>query len=148
MLVRVQDRHDDATAVRRLRRRRARRETLGFGAAETVTLVSATVWLMLNQVAREIAVAMGDDAAKGLRDLFRRLLRRRRRPVVVPPLNAAQLDDVHDRIHKALVEDGLSRRRAQAIADRVFRELTRERSGVAGRPDGVVTRPGADTARR
>jgi hypothetical protein len=47
----------DGRAVRRLARRRRRRETLGFGLGEVVPLVTPVLWIALDEAVRRSADA-------------------------------------------------------------------------------------------
>jgi hypothetical protein len=115
---------DDARALRRLRKNRVREETLGFGVTDAVTLVSGAVWFTLDQAAREFATRAGDNAESGLQALVRTLLRRKAKPVLLPTFSAAQCDLARTRVYDAMIDGGFSKRRATAVADRVFRELS------------------------
>jgi hypothetical protein len=45
---------DDAGALRRLRGRGRRREPLGFGLGEVAALVTPVVWLVVDEIARQV----------------------------------------------------------------------------------------------
>ncbi|MCX4472707.1 hypothetical protein OOK41_20750 [Micromonospora sp. NBC_01655] len=114
---------DDAVVVRRLGRRSRRREPLGFGLGEIVPLVTAVVWLVLDQVAQQAAGSVADRAGTGVRALWRRLFRRRSPAAVVPALTQAQLASVHQQVIEVGVRQGLERERAEAVADAVLARL-------------------------
>ncbi|WP_433342240.1 hypothetical protein [Micromonospora sp. CA-111912] len=114
---------DDAVVVRRLGRRSRRREPLGFGLGEIVPLVTAVVWLVLDQVAQQAAGSVADRAGRGVGALWRRLFRRRSLAVVVPALTPAQLAEVHQQVIEVGVRQGLERERAAAVADAVLARL-------------------------
>jgi hypothetical protein len=109
-------RFDDAVVVRRLRRRH-RRELLGFGPGEAVTLVTAVVWIAVDEAARQAGDATASAAFQGLRVLFRKIFHRKSGPVVVPPFTSAQLGTVHEKIVAGARRSGISGNRAHAIAD-------------------------------
>lgn len=113
----------DAKAVRRLRGRGRRREPLGFGVGDVVVLVTPVVWLALNQAAQRVADVAVDGAAKGMRDLLRRLFRRWRAPVTVPPLTPGQLGEVRRLVLQNARQHGMSERRAAEIANEVVTRL-------------------------
>ncbi|KJK59211.1 hypothetical protein UK12_05595 [Saccharothrix sp. ST-888] len=116
-------RFDDATAVRRLRPQGGRREPLGFGLGEIVTLVTPVVWLALDETAKKLAETASDAAVKGGRAMLRKVLRRPTAPVVVPPLTPAQLAEVRERVLETASHRGLEAARAEAIADAVVARL-------------------------
>ena len=130
-------RFDDDAVVWRLRRRRVRREPLGFGLGEVVLLVTPLVWLVLDQAAQRIAGAAVGGSARWLRALVRRLLRRPPAPVVVPPLTREQLADVRGLIVEAAVQLGIAQKRAAAIADAVVTRLVLAPPSDDVGPDGV-----------
>ncbi|MER5639490.1 hypothetical protein ABT095_21340 [Kitasatospora sp. NPDC002227] len=114
---------DDATVVRRLGRRRQRREPLGFGMGELASLATPVIWLAVNQAAQRFGETAADGAAKGAKAALRRILRRRAAPVVVPALTQAQLAEVHGQILASAAQRGLGETRALAIADAVVARL-------------------------
>lgn len=132
---------DDVAVVRRLRRRGRRREPLGFGLGEVAVLVTAIVWLVVDEAAKCAAGAVVDGTAKRLRGVLRKVFRRRAEPVVVPPLTRDQFADVQQRVLEAAAAAGLSEKRAKAIADAVVASLAlnSKREGSPKPPDGGPT---------
>lgn len=129
---------DDATVVRRLGRRRERREPLGFGLGEVAVLVTPVVWLALDQAARQFGSAAGDSAATSLRAVTRRVLRRggsrqgrrtRTTSPTVPPLTREQLTTVYQCVQDQAARRGLDTERAAVIADAVVARLALTASG-------------------
>lgn len=114
---------DDATVVRRLRRRKSRQDPLGFGLGEVAVLVTPVVWLVLDQTARQFTDIATQSMLARLRALCARVLRRRSQPVVVPALSPEQLDEVHRRVKESAGRHGLDARRAASVADSVVARL-------------------------
>ncbi|MFK0116374.1 hypothetical protein [Streptomyces sp. NPDC090994] len=113
---------DDATAVRRLSGR-GRREPLGFGLGEVAALVTPVVWLVVHQVAQQVAGTVVDSATGRVRSAARRLLRRPAEVVTVPPLTPEQLADVRDAVLETAARRGVEPERAAVIADAVVARL-------------------------
>ncbi len=118
-------RFGDSWALWRLRRARGRDEALGFGAGETATLITAAVWVVLNETAREFGSAAGDGMFAGLRALLRWLLRRKPKRATIPPLTSQQRDKVDEMLKEELKKAKLSDKRVDAIANALFRELSK-----------------------
>ncbi|MFI1198749.1 hypothetical protein ACH4VR_04630 [Streptomyces sp. NPDC020883] len=114
---------DDATVLQRLRRRRRRREPLGFGLDEVAVLVTPVVWLGVDQAAKRIADSAVDGASKGAKAVLRKVSRRPTSPVVVPPLTPAQLGEVRRAMLEMAVQRGLAQEQAVAVADAVVARL-------------------------
>lgn len=121
---------DDAGALRRLRRRGRRREPLGFGLGEVVALVTPVVWLVVDQVARQVSDAAVEGVTERAKAVLRRILRRPPAPVQVPPLTREQLAEVHRQVIETAVRRGLPEERATEIADAVHRRLTLDGPGA------------------
>lgn len=132
---------DDAVVVRRLGGRARSREPLGFGLGEIAVLVTPVVWLVLDQVAKQVADAAMNGAARGTRVLLRKVFGRRAAPVTVPPLTAEQLGEVRSRILETAARRGLDPQLALAIADTVVARLASIPPGEDGQgfgPDRTV----------
>ncbi|MBP2056413.1 hypothetical protein J2Z21_009431 [Streptomyces griseochromogenes] len=116
-------RYSDAEVLARLRRRRQRRDPLGFGFSEVAPLVTPVLWLALDGARKRVADAVVDSAAHGSASLWQRILRRRSKPEVIPVLTRAQQALVKEMVLDAAVEAGLSQQRAKRIADGVVAGL-------------------------
>ncbi|MEU8036898.1 hypothetical protein [Streptosporangium sp. NPDC049078] len=114
---------DDDAVMRRLGRRRGRREPLGFGLGEVAVLVTPVVWLVVDEAARRIGSEAGGSAAKGTKAILRKLLRKRTPAVVVPALTREQLAEVHQQVVETAMKHGLEDSRARLIADAVAGRL-------------------------
>jgi hypothetical protein len=114
---------DDAAVLLRLKRRRRRRDPLGFGLNEIETLVTLVVWKSVDQIIHRIATAAADESAKGMKALLRRIFRRKRPAATVPALTEAQRDQVRELTRTVAVERGLEPERAEEIADAVAETL-------------------------
>ncbi|MFE4020197.1 hypothetical protein ACFXPZ_22770 [Streptomyces sp. NPDC059101] len=77
---------DEDVALRRLWRGGRREDPLGFGLGEVAALVAPVVWVALDGAVRRLGDAAGEGAAKGVRSVARRILRRRSAPTVIPAL--------------------------------------------------------------
>jgi hypothetical protein len=102
--------YSDAEVLARLRGRRRQRDPLGFGLAEVAPLVTPVLWLTLEGARQRLADAVVDGAAHGSASLWRRLLRRRSNPEVIPALTRAQQALVQQMVIEAAAEAGLSLR--------------------------------------
>jgi hypothetical protein len=116
---------DDEQAVRILAGHGDRREPLGFGLAEATGLVTAVVWLVLDQAARRAVDAAADGLVERGRGGLRRLMRR---PSAVlhrelPELDRAQLTAVRAQILKQAATHGIDGRAAVDLADAVVARL-------------------------
>jgi hypothetical protein len=125
-------RFGDSWALWRLRRARGRDEALGFGPGETATLITAVLWIVLNETARGFGSAAGDGIFAGLRALLRWLLRRTPKRVTIPPLTRDQQDKVCDLVREELLKAKLSKGRALAVSNALFRELSKGFAPDAG----------------
>lgn len=116
---------DDEQAVRILGGRGERREPLGFGLAEVTGLVTAVVWLVLDQAARRAVDTATDSAIERSRSGLRRLLRRTpaEPPRLVPEWDRAELAAVRAQIVERAAERGIEDSEAQALADAVVAHL-------------------------
>ncbi|MFF5217489.1 hypothetical protein [Micromonospora sp. NPDC000442] len=129
-------RFDEATVVRRLGRWGGRREPLGFGAGEAAALVTAVVWLAVDQSVRRLGDAATDSLLWRMKALLRRLFRRRAEPATVPALTPEQLGEVRRRVLEVAAQRGLERDRADTIADAVVARLVLGTSDERDRPEG------------
>ncbi len=116
-------RYSDAEVLTRLRRRRQGRDPLGFGVADVVALVTPLLWLTLESARQKLADAAVEGAARGSVSLWRRILRRKAEPEVIPALTREQQAMVRQMVLVAAVEAGLSQGRAKRIADGVVASL-------------------------
>ncbi|MER6362242.1 hypothetical protein [Kitasatospora sp. NPDC001527] len=116
-------RQSDAEVLARLRRRRGDRDPLGFGLADIVPLVAPVLWLTLERARERIAQNLVEGASRGSSTLWRRMLRRRSAPEVIPPLSRDQQRLVHGMVLDAGGEAGLSPDLARRIADGVVAGL-------------------------
>jgi hypothetical protein len=140
---------DDARAVRVLAGSGARREPLGFGLAEAGALVTAVVWLVLDQVARRAVDAAADGVVGRARAGLRRVLRggSAEPPRSLPELDRAQLTRVRAQILRRAAEQGLDDRTAQTLADTVVAHLAVGDAGTEARDDAADdAADAADTA--
>jgi hypothetical protein len=133
--------YSDAEVVARLHRRGHGRDPLGFGVAEVVPLVAPLLWLTLDSARKKLADAVVDGAARGSASLWRRLLRRRSEPAVIPALTREQQVMVRQMVLDASAEAGLSEQRARRIADGVVAGL------VLAEPGGAQGEGGAGAQR-
>ncbi len=117
-------RFDDSWALWRLHRARGHDEALAWGPGETATLITAVVWIALNEAAREFGLAAGDGMFAGLRALLRWLLRRKPKSVTIPPLTRQQQEKVRDMVEEELKKTNLSKK-AVAVANAVFWQLSK-----------------------
>lgn len=120
----------DDRAVRRLARRRQRREPLGFGLGEVVPLVTPVLWMALDEAVRRSA----DDMADGLLAWVLRLLRRVfRRPAPlrpVGPFTQVQLEFIRKRARELALEYGQDRKDAEALAERLVARIILRQGGT------------------
>ncbi|MFI8895735.1 hypothetical protein [Streptomyces paradoxus] len=139
-------RFDDEEAVRVLDGRGPRREPLGFGLAEATALVTAVVWLVLDQVARRALDAAADGLVERGRSGLRRVLRRSATapPRTLPDLDRAQLSLVRTQILRHATERGIDADEATSLADAVVAHLATAELGADGASGSVDAGP-ADT---
>jgi hypothetical protein len=120
----------DDGAVRRLARRRRRREPLGFGLSEVVPLVTPVLWIALDEAVRRSA----DDVADGLlawaRRLLRRVFRRPAPPRPVGPFTQGQLQFLRKRARELALEYGHDRKDAEALAERLVAKIVLRQDGT------------------
>ncbi|MFJ9678034.1 hypothetical protein ACIRP2_08260 [Streptomyces sp. NPDC101194] len=114
---------DDATAVRRLNGHGQRREPLGFGVGEIAVLVTPVAWLALDQAARRIGDIAMERASRESVGALRRLFRRSRPPVMVPPLTREQLAEVKRLVLETAEQRGLAAAQASEVANAVVAGL-------------------------
>ncbi|MEU6865877.1 hypothetical protein ABZ924_21930 [Streptomyces sp. NPDC046876] len=134
---------DDASVVRRLSGG-GRRDPLGFGATEVAALVTPVVWLVLDQVSAAVVGAAVERAGRRSGGWLRRLFRRPLPPAVLPPLDRAQLAEVHKLVVEAATRRGFTAERAAELADAVVAasvlaqpvSAPPEDQGEAGEPAG------------
>jgi hypothetical protein len=113
----------DDTQVARIYSRRARaREPLGYGLETAVAMVVPVLWLVLTEVARNIAGTTVDRVSARVRqEWWRRLTRRGTGtpPAVIPPLTQDQIADVRRKVRERSLAAGIDEDRATALADAV-----------------------------
>lgn len=126
---------DDATIVRRLKRRRRRPDRLGFGINEIETLVTLVAWQAFNQIVKRLTDAAADKSTKGAKALLRKLFRRNRPPATVPVLTEAHRDHVRELARAVAVERGLDDADADAFAEVLADTLIPKRDEPG--PDGA-----------
>jgi hypothetical protein len=114
----------DSWVLWRLRHQRGRSGPLEFGLSEMATLATPVVWITLNEAAHEFGSAAGDRMFAGVRALLCRLLRRKPRPAVIPPLTEEQRQKVRNAVRESLLKKKLSQQRADDIANAVYYELS------------------------
>lgn len=137
---------DEAAAIRRMTRHKARRDPLGFGMGEAVPLVTPVVWLAVSEAARRLGGEAGGGIAAGVKAAARKALRRRAAPVVVPPLTRDQLAMVRQSVVEMAAQRGLSDQRACVIADAVVARLALPAPALDASPDPVAPGdPAGDT---
>lgn len=116
---------DDSWALWCLRRARPRDEPLGFGIDDVTALVTPVIWITVNEVAREVGTTAGDGMFTVLSALLRRLFRRKPKAATIPPLTQQQQDKVAEMVQEQLLKSKLSPRKAEAITNAIFRELSK-----------------------
>ncbi|QDQ09697.1 hypothetical protein [Streptomyces spectabilis] len=113
----------DRQITRVFRRSRARRDPLGFGAAEVLALVAPVVWLVVNEVAQRSAATAVDGASRWGGAWLRRVRRLPDPPTEVPALSCGQLGAVHGKVVERAQASGMEAEAAQALADAVVARL-------------------------
>ncbi|MEV5981839.1 hypothetical protein [Streptomyces sp. NPDC052114] len=113
----------DAQITRVLRRSRARRDPLGFGAAEVVALVAPVVWVVVNEVAQRSAATAVDGASRWGSAWLRRVRRLPDPATEVPALSSGQLADVRRKVVDWARATGMETGAAEALADAVVARL-------------------------
>ncbi|WP_406233300.1 hypothetical protein [Nocardia sp. NBC_01009] len=126
---------DDSAVIQRLNRRRGRRDPLGFGVAEVAALATPVVWLAVDQAAKQLGDAAGDEVSKGAKALVRRLFRRPAGPVEVPALTREQITSVRRHVLELAAQHGLDVEKATALADAVAVRLAAVDGQAAPDPD-------------
>ncbi|GAA2793533.1 hypothetical protein [Saccharopolyspora taberi] len=117
-------RFDDDTVVRRLGRRDRQRDPLGFGLGELAVMVTPVVWLVLDQVVKQVTETAVDSAATGTKNALRKLFGRKRGAAPeVPELTPEQLGEVRQRVLDAALHRGLPQEQAEEVADAVVARL-------------------------
>ncbi|GAB2990630.1 hypothetical protein GCM10023080_065450 [Streptomyces pseudoechinosporeus] len=116
---------DDEQAVRILAGQGERREPLGFGVAEIAGLVTAVVWLVLDQAARRAVDSAVDGVVARGRGGLRRLLRHgpAEPPRALPEWDRAGLTAVRTQILQSAAERGIDGSEAKELADAVVARL-------------------------
>nr|BFE88216.1 hypothetical protein GCM10020093_108170 [Planobispora longispora] len=117
---------DHETAVRRLRRMTSRKEPLGFGLEEITALVTAVVWIALDEALKGAVGAAVETARQRMVKRTRAILGRRDPDPSIPPLTREQLAVVHARVRESAVKLGISEKRAAQIADSLITRLALE----------------------
>ncbi|MFB8115472.1 hypothetical protein ACFC51_06195 [Streptomyces sp. NPDC055962] len=116
-------RFDDATVTRRLSRKDARREPLGFGIGEVAALVTPIVWLVLDGMAQQIATSATNTLTERVTGRMRRLTRRSAPPAVVTELTREQMARVRAQVLAAARQRGFPAERGEELADAVVARL-------------------------
>lgn len=116
----------DGEALRVLHRTKQKREPLGFGFAEAGALVTAIVWVILDQAVRHAVDRTSETVITRGSERFRRLLRRGpaqdpHLPMVV--LEPDELAMVRSQILERAVERGMHQADAEALADSVVARI-------------------------
>jgi hypothetical protein len=133
---------DDTQALRLLTRRGRRRDLLGFGLDEVVTLASPVVWVVVNEAAKRFTNSAITGGAKVTSTGLRRLFGGRTRAVsVVPPLTREQLNDVRTQTVQTALRNGMDQQQANALADCVAGRLA-----LGPQPESGQTPPDEDSA--
>jgi hypothetical protein len=109
----------DERILRRLRRSGGR-DVLGFGTGELVGVLTALLWLAINEGMREATGAATRSGLARLRGWLTRLFRRPRRVVNVPELTPEQLRVVGDLIVASLTDAGMPNSEARIVAELVI----------------------------
>ncbi|MFE9889261.1 hypothetical protein [Streptomyces scopuliridis] len=125
---------DEEIVARRMGRGRSEQDPLGFGLDEVAVLVTPVVWLAVYEAARQLGGQAAIGAARGVRAVGRKIIRRPAAPAVIPALRHEQLREVRELVLKVAAERGLSERRAETIADAVVVRLTLTAQGGQDRP--------------
>jgi hypothetical protein len=131
-------RSGDSWVLWRLRHRQGRTGPLGFGLSEMAALATPVIWITLNEAAREFGSAAGDGMFAGAKALAGRLLRRKPRPAVIPPLTEEQRQKVHAAVRESLLKKKLSEQRADDIANAVYYALS-AKSAAPGKTEADNT---------
>ena len=128
---------DDARLDQALSRRMRRREPLGFGLETVVVLITPVLWATLSEVAKRAAQTAGEGAATRVTRRLRRWTGRRgaAEPLVLPPLDAAQIRQVHRMVLERCNAAGIKDVRAAAVADGVAARLLHAASDEGTAPD-------------
>jgi hypothetical protein len=120
-------------AVRRLTRGRRSREPLAFGFGEVASLATAVAWSAIDQTARDII----DRNASGAGAWLRRIFRRPRRVLRVPPLTREQLAEVRRSVLEIAERERWEAERAVVLADCVVARLVlKPPAGAVGSDPG------------
>lgn len=111
-------------AIKRLRRKKARREPLAFGLDEINVLISAVLWIALDETVRKGANGVSDGVLGRLRGrLSKNPEIKKPEPAFTVP-DKAQLKATHEYVVHHALAAGLSAKRAAALADAVVARLS------------------------
>jgi hypothetical protein len=118
------DGFDDSEVRRRLAAGSGRDQRLGFGLEEAAALISAVVWIGVDQAVRRIVDATADKAGHARHSWWPFSRQSKAEPaVVVPALSVEQLGVVERCVLEAAHAAGLSSDRGARIADSTIRRL-------------------------
>lgn len=133
---------DDATVVRLLGKQRRRGDLLGHGAGATVVMATPVIWVVVNEAAKHFTnstITGGGKVAKvGLRKLFGRS----KTAAVVPALTREQIQQVRTKTVDCAVRQGMSKKRAENLADCLAGRLTLD--APSSTDDSGHVRPSGD----
>ena len=132
-------RFDEDEAARRFSRRARGDQTLGFGMAEAVVLVTPVVWTAVHETVAKMADAATDSILARARSAIRRMLRRRKPAAPLPRFGSAELAEVRRRVLELAQETGLKPNRATLLADSVVGRLAL--IGTTGGAHGAGEQP-------
>ncbi|MBE1592315.1 hypothetical protein ACFPOI_16890 [Nonomuraea angiospora] len=111
-------------AIKRLRRRKAGREPLGFGLEEINVLISGVVWIALDEMVRNGATRVSDGVFGRLRGrLSKKPEITAPEPVFTMP-DKAQRQAIHEYVEHYALAEGLPAKRAASLADAVVARLS------------------------
>lgn len=114
---------DDAAVVRSLARGGKADKMLGFGLDDVTVVVTAAVWLVLNQAAQRAANSSLDKFLLGLQRLVRKVFRRPAVATMMPPLTDDQLTAVWNLIQEETARRSLTDDHPRQVADAVIARL-------------------------
>jgi hypothetical protein len=114
----------DERILRRLHRSGGR-DVLGFGIGELVGVLTAVLWVAINEGVREAVGAATRSGLARLGGWLARLFRRPRRVVTVPELTPQQLRVVGNLIVDSLIDAGMPHSEAHVVAELAIGRIVR-----------------------